>query len=238
MDAEAARRADSGASHFWNADRLGARRWVKDRRVPDGSEAVQSMSDQDPDLDNDDQLLARLTRGELVALLNRLYVRLGETPVAASTALASTDDELRDSIGVVRRRLATKLGAAREVLAPARRPRRGARDLARGGADDGAHVPDRVFAVLFASDRNFVASARVACRERGVTLVSIPSVDMLVAVVASVTPTHVVIVGEGFEPDDLAASTIVARDLEQRGVRVRLCAGHDDAIQALAEIDS
>lgn len=194
------------------------------------------MSDQDSDLD--DHVLARMTRGELVALLNRLYVRLGETPIATSTVLASTDDELRDMIGVARRRLETKLGAASEVLAPTRRSRRAMRDFARDGADDGARLPKRVFAVLIASDRELVASARVACRARGVTLVSIPSVDMFVALIAGVTPTHIVIVGEGFEPDDLAASTILARDLAQRGVRVRLCAGHDEAMQAIAEIGS
>lgn len=195
------------------------------------------MTDGDPDLDGDEQVLALMTHDELVALLNRLYARLGEKRVSTSTALASTDDELRDTIGAARQRLATRLGLTPMLpFAPSKR-RRAARDDTDAEDNDTAS-PVRAFVVLFASDSTLVSSARAACRGRGIPLVAVSSTDLLAALVASVTPTHIVVVGEGFAAEDVAASTILARDLEHRGVRVRLCAGHDDAMQALAEIGS
>jgi hypothetical protein len=188
------------------------------------------MTDGDPDLDGDERALAQMTHGELVALLNRLYVRLDEKRVSTSTALASTDHEVRDTIRAVRRRLYIKLGAPPELLPVHRRP---VRELA---MDQGDTPPERVFVVLFASDSKLVSGARSACRARGVALVGAASLDLFSALVASVTPTHIVIVGEGFEHEDVAASTILARDLEHRGVRVRMCQDAEQAMQALAEI--
>lgn len=195
------------------------------------------MTDRDPDLDGDEQVLARTTHDELVALLNRLYARLGEKRVSTSTALASTDDELRDMIGAARQRLATRLGLAPVLpFAPITR-RRVQRELAEDtDAEETAPSPVRAFVVLFASDSTLVSSARAACRGRGIPLVAVSSTDLLAALIASVTPTHIVVVGEGFAAEDVAASTILARDLEHRGVHVRMCRGAEEAMQVLAEI--
>ncbi|MBE7453854.1 MAG: hypothetical protein HS111_34790 [Kofleriaceae bacterium] len=187
------------------------------------------MTEHDPDLDGDDDAIARMAHGELVALLNRLYGRLGEKRISTSTALASGDDELRQTIRVVRRRLAAKLGVPAEPLPPKAR-RRAARELAAElTASEIPRPPDRVFVVLFASDSNLVSAARVACRARGVTLVAVASSDMMTALVANVTPTHVVVVGDGFDRGH-------ALDLEHRGARLRICQGPEHAMQALAEI--
>lgn len=192
------------------------------------------MTDRDPDLDGDDQALARMTHSELVALLNRLYARLGEKRVSTSTALASTDDELRDTIGAARQRLAIRLGRAPVLpFAPSTRRRAAREDF---DAEDPAASPVRAFVVLFASDNTLVSSARAACRGRGIPLVAVSSTDLLAALIASVTPTHIVVVGEGFAAEDVAASTILARDLEHRGVHVRVCPGAEEAMQVLAEI--
>lgn len=59
----------------------------------------------DPDLSVSDDALAVMRRNELVALLNRLYSRCGEPALTTSTAGASSDDELRDRIRGVRRRV-------------------------------------------------------------------------------------------------------------------------------------
>jgi hypothetical protein len=178
----------------------------------------------DHDLEIDDVALAAMASGELVALLDRLYARLGEKRVATSTALASTDDELRDRIHSVRRRLAAKLGEP--SLLPPLPPR------AREVTDPADTRPtNRVFVVLFAGDGALVARARLACRARGVTLVSVASRETMLALVASVTPTHIVLVGDvdEFAPTQLG-------DLERRGIRVLVCQDAEHAALVLSTI--
>ncbi|KAB2897970.1 MAG: hypothetical protein F9K40_12035, partial [Kofleriaceae bacterium] len=78
-------------------------------------------------IDTSDEALASLDHAALVTLLNLLYAQAKEPPISASTAVASTDDELRARIRVVRERIAgrreaspTASGRARERPTPPR----------------------------------------------------------------------------------------------------------------------
>jgi hypothetical protein len=183
------------------------------------------MTDRDPDLDLldlDDLALASMAHDSLVALLNRLYTRLGEKQIAPSAAFASTDDELRASIRAAVRRIAAKRGA------PLQRASHG-----RDSAAEAERRSDRVFVVLVADDRALVADARTACRARGVALVAVSSRERLIDLVANVTPSHVVVDTRTATLDDACL-----RDLRARGTRVCGCQGSAQTLHTLAEMDS
>jgi hypothetical protein len=185
----------------------------------------------DHDLDVDDDALAAMPHGELVALLNQLYTRMGEAPISASTARASSDDELRVSIQTVMRRVAARLGRSPTPKQPHGRTRTAEAGSARRRADKNEGRFERVFVVLVATDGALVALARDTCRARGVVLVSVASSEILATLVANVKPTHVVLDGAA---DALDAA--LREELEARGIGVRWCQGPGPTIEALAEI--
>lgn len=143
---------------------------------------------------DDDEPLDALHHDGLVAHLNRLYADAGERPLSASAAKASTDAELRERIEMVRRRQAQRKAAP----PPRSSANRGALDR-RGGSvgtsGGGGGGSDRVLCVLLTPDGATANAARALMRARGVPLVLATTPDALARVLASVTPTHLVIDG-------------------------------------------
>jgi hypothetical protein len=183
----------------------------------------------DPDLDVTDETLGEMRHDGLVALLNRLYARCGEPALKASTAHASSDDELRDSIRGVRRRLLAKARRTPESVAPARPPT----DRPRPTPPRGAASPARrAFVVLVSHDQALARRARANCSARGVVLVWVASETTLAKLASSVTPTHVVIEGLSDRIDEASVRALAAR-----GVEVHWCRGADEALEALAQIE-
>lgn len=184
----------------------------------------------DPDLDVSEDALASMDHGELVALVDRLYARCGEPALAASTARASSDDELRDRIRSVRRRVLAKAGGRRPVeSAGTASPGADSRRPASAGE---ATTPRRAFVVLVSDDQALARRARASCGARGVVVVWVASQATLAKLVSSVTPTHVVIDGSAHRIDDASV-----RDLAARGAQVRWCRGAQATLEALAEIE-
>lgn len=184
----------------------------------------------DPDLDVSEDALASMDHGELVALVDRLYARCGEPALAASTARASSDDELRDRICSVRRRVLAKAGGRRPVES-AGTASSGA-DSRRPASAGEATAHRRAFVVLVSDDQALARRARASCGARGVVVVWVASQATLAKLVSSVTPTHVVIDGSAHRIDDASV-----RDLAARGAQVRWCRGAQATLDALAEIE-
>lgn len=171
--------------------------------------------------------LDSLDHDELVAVLNRLYANAGEHPLSPSAATASTDRELRDMIMQVRHRQARKAGTAPppSVPAPARAAATNGRPRVAGAQ------PAHVLCVLVTRDEATVTRARALMRSRGRPLVVVDTDEALVRVLASITPTHVVI--------DLTAGDVrVAELLGTRAadVPVYYGDGDQDAVATLAAI--
>jgi hypothetical protein len=181
------------------------------------------------DLEVTDEALTTMRHRELVALLNRLYARCGEPALAASTASASSDDELRDRIRGVRRRVLAKAnGRGPAVAAPGFSAADGCRSAspARGVAP-----ARRAFVVLVSDDQALARRARSSCSARGIVLVSVASQERLMKLITSVTPNCVVIEEAADRVDEASV-----RELASRGVQVRWCRGADETLDALAEI--
>jgi hypothetical protein len=180
--------------------------------------------------DDDESALDALDHDGLVAQLNRLYASAGEHPLSPSAARASTDRELREAIETARRRQAhRKAGGALPPPPPSRRGRVLDRrsDSGRGGGVAGD--PDRVLCVLMTADEPTATAARALMRARGVPLVIAATGEALARVLASVTPTHVVI-------DGVLGETRVLQLLGARAadVRVHWSEGEEPTIAALA----
>jgi hypothetical protein len=179
--------------------------------------------------------LGAMHHGELVSLLNRLYARWGEPALAASTASASSDDELRDRIRGVRRRVLAKEDGRTSRRSPAE-----SAEQARPVSDRPRQTPPRgeagparrAFVVLVSDDEALARRARSSCSARGIVLVWAPSAATLAKLVTSVTPTHVVIGGSADQSDE-----VPVRELAARGAHVRWCRGAKEMLAALAEIE-
>ena len=189
----------------------------------------------DPDLDADDAALATMPQAELVRLLNRLYARVGEASMTASAARASTCDELRERIRTVRLRVLTKAGSLSTSPRTGQQPtaaklssaRRAAASPSPGATDSSR----RAFVVLLADDQALARRARTTCGAHGIVLMWASSPSILMQLVTSVTPTHVVIEGAA---DRIAEASV--RELAARGVRVRWCKGMQSTLDVIAEI--
>lgn len=173
------------------------------------------------DEDSDDALDA-LDHGALVALLGRLYKSAGEKAVSVSMAHASTDDELREAVRSVRRRIAAKAPSDQpgKAIASRRTPPRGKRV--------------RLFCVVYTADVKLVEKARPILRSCGVPVVSVASLLDLTALAANATPSHLVI-------DERCGAEIDVRDaLGVNATRVSVVYGSDAAavlaaVAAIAE---
>jgi len=179
-------------------------------------------------IDTSDEALASLDHAALVMLLNRLYAQAKEPPISTSTAVASTDDELRTRIRVVRERIAGRRDAP--LTAPGRQRERPTPPRAAG------QRARRPFAVIVTTDSALVKRARVVCQARGVVLVSVSSPSALATLTTNVTPTDVIVDGRDHTTDRDADAEWL-RELAARGVRVRRVEGRDRAFDALSEIE-
>lgn len=174
------------------------------------------MRDRDGSLDE-------LDHDGLVVLLRRLYGSAGEPPLSASTARASTDDELREAIRSLRRRIAVR----RDPNAP---PLDSVSARRSATPPRSEHI--RTFCVLYTADAGLVARARAVLRTRGVPVVAVATPVDLAALAANTTPTHLVIdVSRGADLD-------LARDLGLRvgDVAVVYCADETAMLAAVGAI--
>jgi hypothetical protein len=183
-----------------------------------------------PDLDVTDDALGAMGHGELVDYLNRLYAVAGEPAITASTARASSDDELRERIRGVCQRLLAKAGG-RPIAEPNRATPVVERSQRPRSAGD-TTPPRRAFVVLISEDQGLARRARMSCGARGVVLVWVASQTTLAKLVTSVTPTHVVIEGAADRIDDATV-----RELAARGIRFRWCRDAREALDALDGIE-
>lgn len=182
----------------------------------------------DGEIDISDETLAQLSHAGLVALLNRLYARVKESPITDSTARASTEDELRSRIRAVCERIAARSRAPSNVPAAGKR--------GRPAVDRSAEArPERPFVVLVTQDPALVKRARTVCQTRGVVLVSVSSGTAFATLAANVTPTHLVIDDGASKNTDADAGWL--RELTARGVRVHRVEGQAPALDALSEIE-
>jgi ActR/RegA family two-component response regulator len=88
------------------------------------------------------------------------------------------------------------------------------------------------FVVLVADHPAIAKHARRACDDRGVVLMWVALPATLNALIAGVTPTHVVIDSRIADRIDAAC----VRGLEARGVQVRICRYTYETFQAIAEV--
>lgn len=199
--------------------------------------------DHDPDPTAADTALDRLGHDELALALRRLYAQLGETPLAASALLASTTDELRLRVRLVRRRLVRRASPAPTPGEPPGPAGTGTgtgtgADLAptpdRGGAHPAsgrATVPRRRILLLLTTDPVLVDRARDAGRPRAIVVVPADSPAGLRILIASVTPALVVL--------DTRGPTIDAsleHDLFRRRLLVRRGTCADSCLAAMADL--
>lgn len=182
----------------------------------------------DPDLEVTEDALATMRHEELVALLNRLYAKTGEPGITASSARASSDDELRERIRGACCRLLARASQGRPAdpasTAPptAKKRRRSA----------SAPASRRSFVVLVSEDQALARRARASCATRGIALVWVASLAAVMRLSAGVTPTHMIIDGAAESIDDASV-----RELRTRGTRVRWCRGAQETLDALVELD-
>lgn len=184
-----------------------------------------------PDLEVTEETLAAMGHGELVAFLNRLYAVAGEPAITASTARASSDDELRERIRGVCRRLLAKADV-RPPAEPSRATAPVAEKASRPRPAGDTTQPRRAFVVLISEDQGLARRARTSCGARGVVLVWVATQTTLAKLVTSVTPTHVVIEGAA---DRIGDATV--RELAARGIRFRWCRDARETLDALDEIE-
>ncbi|MBE7454807.1 MAG: hypothetical protein HS111_39835 [Kofleriaceae bacterium] len=200
--------------------------------------------DHDPDPTAADPALDRLGHDELALALHRLYAQLGETPLAASALLASTTDELRLRVRVVRRRLVRRASPTTmpgEPAGPTGTTGTGtgtSADLAPTPDPGGAHpasgraaVPRRRILLLLTTDPVLVDRARDAGRPRAIVVVPADSPAGLRILIASVTPALVVLDTRG-----PAIDASLEHDLFRRRLLVRRGTCADSCLTAMADL--
>jgi hypothetical protein len=137
------------------------------------------------DGDASDDSIATMSLAELVRVLNRLYARIGESPITTSAARASTSDELRMVIRAVRRRLAGKPESEPPPTTQATE-----RDLPKTRGER-----PRMFVMIVTPDAALVSQSRALLRAHGVPVVAVATGGDLATLARQTMPTHIVIDG-------------------------------------------